>query len=83
MTNRGEAIDGAEVARDVNGYEEEVSFVRVKGANLAGQQCPVNGNLRSKQMGTAPLVRKPIRVVLRGKIVDEHLQVLQRRRPFW
>jgi len=57
VANRGKAIDGAEVARDVNGYEEKVSFVRVKRAHLAGQQSPVNGNLRRKQMLTTPLVR--------------------------
>jgi len=81
VPNRGEAVDGAEVARHVNGDEEKVSFVRVKSSHLAGQQSPVNGNLRRKQMSAAPLVRQPIRVVLGRKIVYEHLQVLQRRRP--
>jgi len=35
VPNRGETVHGAEVARDVNGYEEKISFVRVKRANLA------------------------------------------------
>jgi len=78
VANRGEAIHGAEVARHVNGDEEKVSVVWVKRANLAGQQSPVNCNLRRKQMFAAPLVRQPIRVVLRRKVVDKHLQLLQR-----
>lgn len=77
MTNRGEAINGAEVARDVNRDEEEVSFVRVKGSNFRVQQCPVNGHLGRKQMDAAPLICKPIRVVLGWKIIHKHLQVLQ------
>ena len=35
VANRREAIDGAEVARHVNGDEEEISFVWVKRANFA------------------------------------------------
>ena len=35
VTHRREAVDGAEVARNVNGDEEEISFIRVKRANLA------------------------------------------------
>lgn len=44
VADRREAIDGAEVAGDVDRDEEEVSVVRVKGANLTGQQGSVNGN---------------------------------------
>lgn len=78
VANRREAVDGAEIARHINGDEEKVSVVWVKRANLAGQQSPVNCNLRRKQMFAAPLVRQPIRVVLRRKVVDKHLQLLQR-----
>lgn len=46
VPNRGEAVHGAEVAGNVNGDEEKISFVRVKRANLALQQCPVDGNFR-------------------------------------
>lgn len=37
MSNRRESVNGAEVARNVNGNEEEISFVRVKSSNIAFQ----------------------------------------------
>lgn len=51
-----EAIDGAEVAGDVDRDEEEVRFVWVNGQIFACQKRPVNGDLGSKQVGAASLV---------------------------
>lgn len=77
VTNRREAINGAEVAGDVDGYEEKVSFVWVKCPDVARQQCPVNGHLRCKQMIATPLSREPIGVVFRWQIVNKNLQIPQ------
>lgn len=35
VANRWKTVNGAEVARHVDGDEEEISFVRVKGSNFA------------------------------------------------
>ena len=77
MAYGGEAIDGAEVAGDVDWDEEEVGVERVKGSHVAGQQRPVDCNLGREQVAAAPLVREPICVVLRRKIVHEHPKVPQ------
>lgn len=63
VTYRRETINGAKVTRNVYRYEEEVSIVRVKRTNVACQKSLMNDNLGRKQMGVAPLIRKPIGVV--------------------
>ena len=35
MTNGWETIDGAEIAGHVDGYEEKMGFVRIKGPHIA------------------------------------------------
>lgn len=74
---RREAIDGAEVAGHVDGDEEEVGFVGVNGQRVAGEQGPVNGDLGGEQVGAAPLVFEPIRVVFRWQIVNVNLQSVE------
>lgn len=72
-----EAIDGAEVAGDIDWDEEEVGLVRVKGTRIAGQQGFMYGHLRSEQMVAAPLVCHPICVVFWWQIVHKNLQIIQ------
>lgn len=75
MANGGEAIDSAEVARNVNRDEEEIGFEWVKCPVTAVQKRSMNGHLRSKQVVGTPLVRKPPDVVFRWQIVHENLHL--------
>lgn len=78
VTNGWESIDGAEVAGHVDRNEEEVGLVRVNGQKVAaGQQRPMNCHLRGKQVGSAPIVGEPVRVVFRRQIVHENLQPVE------
>lgn len=77
VTNGWESIDGAEIAGHVDRNEEEVGFVRVNGQKVAGQQRPMNCHLRGKQLGSAPIVGEPLRVVFRRQIVHENLQPVE------
>jgi hypothetical protein len=56
VTNGWEAIDGAEVAGHVDGYEEEIGFIRIKSPNIAVQQSSVDCNLGGKQVFGTPRV---------------------------
>jgi len=55
-----EAIDGAEIARNINRYEEKISCKWVKCPVSAVHKGSMNGHLRSKQMVRTPLVCSPI-----------------------
>ncbi|KAG6394008.1 hypothetical protein SASPL_144584 [Salvia splendens] len=46
VANGGEAIDGAEVAGDINGDEEKVGLPWLERANITAQQDSVDGHLR-------------------------------------
>lgn len=66
VTNGGEAINGTEIAGNINRDEKEISFVRVECSQIIGvHQGFVNGNLGCKQVVVASLVRKPGFVVFR------------------
>lgn len=70
VADGGEAIDGAEVAGDVNGDEEEVGLPWLERADITAQQGSVDGHLRREQMGAAPLVFQPVGVEFRRQFVD-------------
>lgn len=80
VADGGEAIDGAEVAGDVNGDEEEVGLPRLERPNVAAQQGPVDGHLRREQMVAAPLVCQPVGVEFRRQFVDVDFHSVER--PF-
>lgn len=48
MADGGEAINGAEVARNINWNEEEVGLPWIKRPNIACHQRSVDGHLRRK-----------------------------------
>ena len=56
MTNGGEAINGAEVTRNINRDEEEIRFKWIKCPVITVQQGSMNGYLRSKQVVRTPLI---------------------------
>lgn len=64
VSDRRKAVDLAEVARDVDGDEEEVRFVRVKRPYIAGQQSSVDRDLGSEEVTRTPFVGEPIGVEL-------------------
>lgn len=57
VADDGEAINGAEVAGNVDGHEEEISLRRVKCSHLAVHQRLMYGDFRRKQMVATSLVR--------------------------
>lgn len=57
VADGGEAINGAEVARDINGDEEEVRLRWIESPDIATQQRSVNGHLRREQVAAAALLR--------------------------
>lgn len=56
MANGGEAINGAEVARNINRDEEKISFKWIKCPVIAVQKSSMNGHLRSKQVVRTPFI---------------------------
>lgn len=56
MANGREAIDSAEVARNINRDEEEIGFKWIKCSVIAVQQSSMNGHLRSKQVVRTPFI---------------------------
>lgn len=76
VSNSRKAIKGAKITRNINRNKEEISFRRVQSPYMARQKSLMNGHLRSKQMTTAPGVRKPIGVEFGRQVVDENFQVV-------
>lgn len=67
----GEAVDGAEVAGDVDGDEEEVGGERIKGANRGREKGGVESDFGGEEMGRASGFGEPVSVETGGEIVDE------------
>lgn len=57
VANGGEAIDGAEVAGDINGDEEEVGLPRIERTKATPRKSSVDRHLRGEQVAAATLVR--------------------------
>lgn len=73
VSDRREAINGTEIAGDINRDEEEIGVVGIEGAGPAREQRLVNRHLRREQVAAASVVGEPIGVEFGWEIVNVDL----------